>query len=146
MPIDFACAIILLHSPCKLNPDNLVSDCLILAISYTCFRDTLPMISWPGLMAPRMRFLRGSTFAACRRRYVVVGVRISKVKDRSGRTVTRAGMGTPGLMCAVLALNSYIGARNGLARLSSSTFRSRSVLKQKTDVEERSVPCRNPYS
>lgn len=37
----------------------------------------------------------------------MVGVRRSKVKDRSGRTVTRAGMGTPGLMCAVRALNSY---------------------------------------
>lgn len=36
----------------------------------------------------------------------MVGVRMSKWKDRSGRTVTRAGMGTPVLMWAVRALNS----------------------------------------
>jgi IS4 transposase len=38
-----------------------------------------------------------------------MGVRISNEKDRSGRTVTRAGMGTPVLMCAVRALNSFAG-------------------------------------
>ena len=32
---------------------------------------------------------------------------MSKANDRSGRTVTRAGMGTPGLICEVRALNSY---------------------------------------
>ena len=36
-----------------------------------------------------------------------MGVRISKWKDLSGRTVTRAGMGIPGVMWAVRALNSY---------------------------------------
>ena len=34
------------------------------------------------------------------------GVRSSNVNDRSGRTVTRAGIGTPGVICAVRALNS----------------------------------------
>ena len=34
-------------------------------------------------------------------------MRISKWKDLSGRTVTRAGMGIPGVMWAVRALNSY---------------------------------------
>lgn len=29
------------------------------------------------------------------------------MNDRSGRTVTRAGMGTPVLMCEVRALNSF---------------------------------------
>ena len=38
---------------------------------------------------------------------MVVGVRRSKKKERSGRTVTRAGIGTPTLMWAVRALNSY---------------------------------------
>ncbi len=36
-------------------------------------------------------------------------MRTSKVKERSGRTVTRAGTGTPGVMCAVRALNSFSG-------------------------------------
>ena len=65
------------------------------------------MNSWPGLWAPRIRFLRGSTLAACNSKYVVVGVRRSKWTERSGRTVTRAGIGTPVVMCAVRALNSY---------------------------------------
>jgi len=33
MPIDFACAITLLHSPSRLRPDSRISLCLILAIS-----------------------------------------------------------------------------------------------------------------
>jgi hypothetical protein len=33
IPIDLACAITLLQTPFKLKPLNLVSDCLILAIS-----------------------------------------------------------------------------------------------------------------
>jgi hypothetical protein len=39
--------------------------------------------------------LIGVTSAQESRRDVVGGVRISKVKERSGRTVTRAGMGVP---------------------------------------------------
>ena len=38
----------------------------------------------------------------------MVGVRNSNVKDRSGRTVTRAGIGIPELICEVRALNSSI--------------------------------------
>lgn len=38
----------------------------------------------------------GATPAAERRREAVGGVRSSKVKDLSGRTVTRAGTGVPG--------------------------------------------------
>lgn len=106
MPIDLACEMILLHNPCSPSPDNRDSDCLMRAISYTCFNDTCPTESWPGFMAPRTRFLRGSTFAACNSSQDVAGVRRSNVNDRSGRTVTRAGMGTPGLICAVRALNS----------------------------------------
>lgn len=33
MPIDRACAITLLHNPCRLNPESRSSECLILAIS-----------------------------------------------------------------------------------------------------------------
>lgn len=36
---------------------------------------------------------------------------MSKWNDRSPLTVTRQGIGVPGLMCAVLALNSYSGQR-----------------------------------
>ncbi len=37
----------------------------------------------------------------------MVGVRSSKAKERSGRTVTRAGIGVPVVRCAVRALNSW---------------------------------------
>jgi hypothetical protein len=53
-----------------------------------------------------MRFLISLTPAACSRSHEVVGVRISKENDRSGRTVTLAGTGTPGVIWAVRALNS----------------------------------------
>ena len=42
-----------------------------------------------------------------------MGVRSSKWNERSGRTVTRAGMGIPGVRCAVRALNSYVGVKDG---------------------------------
>src|ERR1700749_4384103 len=42
IPILAACATTLLHNPSRLKPDNLVSECLILAISYTCFKLTVP--------------------------------------------------------------------------------------------------------
>ena len=45
IPIDLACEMILLHSPCSPNPDNRDSDCLMRAISYTCFNDTCPTVS-----------------------------------------------------------------------------------------------------
>lgn len=96
IPIDLACEITLLHSPSKANPDNRSSDCLMHAISYTCFNDTCPTVSCPGAMAARSRFLRGSTSAACINNHEVAGVRRSKANDRSGRTVTRAGTGVPG--------------------------------------------------
>src|SRR5277367_5325073 len=53
-----------------------------------------------------MRFLISLTPAACSRSHEVVGVRISNENDRSGRTVTLAGTGTPGVIWAVRALNS----------------------------------------
>lgn len=106
MPMDFAWAMMLIHSPWRLKPDNRSSVCFIFAISYTCFKETFPIVSWPGRSPPRMRAFLGSTFAACRRSQDVTGVLRSNVKDRSGRMVTRAGIGVPTLMCAVRALNS----------------------------------------
>lgn len=75
------------------------------------------MTSWPGFIAPRNRPFRGSTLAACRISHEVFGVRRSKTNERSGRTVTRAGMGVPGMMCAVRALNSYINSSQPLIQL-----------------------------
>lgn len=102
-------------------PDNLVSLCFIFAISYTCFKltwpttpipafpgapegyDALPFPSIPDLElgpavfpAPFSLFLVGVTPAADRRSDAVGGVLSSKVNERSGRTVTRAGTGVPG--------------------------------------------------
>lgn len=63
----------------------------------------LPLPSKPAfecgpavLPAPFSLFFIGDTPAAERSSDAVGGVRISKVKDRSGRTVTRAGTGVPG--------------------------------------------------
>jgi hypothetical protein len=116
-----ACPTTLLAMPSRLKPLSLVSECLILAISYTCFRLTVPTVplvalptvgvfalvlpfwpSWlfsgPGtLPAPRILFFVGRTPAALRRRVAVGGVRREKWKERSGRTVMRAGTGVPGL-------------------------------------------------
>lgn len=105
-PIDFACEMTLLHRPSRLRPVRRASDDLIFAISKTCFKDTVPMTSVPGFCAPFSFPLTSLTPAACRSNHAVVGVLMSNVNDRSGRTITRAGIGTPGLMCAVLALNS----------------------------------------
>ena len=58
------------------------------------------------LPAPRTLFLIGTSPAAEKRRDAVLGVRSSKVKDLSGLTVTRAGIGVPGTKFAVRALNS----------------------------------------
>ena len=119
-PIVPACDITLLTIASNPMPDNRVSDLFILAISYTCLRltaPTYPMPAFPGwpaglaalplpsaptfelgpavLPAPFNLPLIGATPAAERRRDDVGGVRSSKVKERSGRTVTRAGMGVP---------------------------------------------------
>jgi hypothetical protein len=52
----------------------------------------------PGtLPAPLILFFVGSTPAALIRRVAVGGVRREKWKERSGRTVMRAGIGVPGL-------------------------------------------------
>lgn len=67
----------------------------------------LPTVSCPGLFAPRNLFFISFTPAACNNRYDVVGVRRSNENVRSGRTVTRAGIGTPVLIWAVRALNSW---------------------------------------
>ena len=116
-----ACAMTLFTMPSNVMPDNLVSLCLTFAISYTCFKLTVPIVprpAFPGaplgyealpfpsdpclefgpavLPAPLSLFLVGETPAAERRRDAVVGVLNSKLNDRSGRTVTRAGMGVPG--------------------------------------------------
>jgi hypothetical protein len=120
-PILPACATTLLATPSRLKPPNLSSLCLILAISKTCFKLTVPTTPNPPLPAvncppdafpipaapalefgpatlpaPRSLFFLGSTPAALRSREEVGGVRREKVKLRSGRTVTRAGMGVPG--------------------------------------------------
>jgi hypothetical protein len=76
------------------------SVALIFAISYTCLRLTVPTVSWPGRPVPF------SMPAADLRKYETVGVFVTKVKDRSGWMVIRVGIGTPGEMWAVRALNS----------------------------------------
>lgn len=112
----------LLTIPSKGCPLSLTSECLIFAISYTCFKlisptepvpampgaalwlkEALPLPSVPALLfgpatfpAPRTLFFVAFTPAAARRSCAVGGVRISKWKLRSGRTVTRAGTGVPG--------------------------------------------------
>lgn len=123
-PILPACATTLLTKPSNATPCNRPSLCLIFAISYTCFRLTVPtvpvallpltstflpepalplapsaLLRGPGtLPAPRTLFpLDGLTPAAARSSVEVGGVRSSKWKERSGRTVTRAGIGVPGL-------------------------------------------------
>lgn len=123
IPILPACATTLLTMPCSESPDSLVSLVLIFAISKTCFRLTFPttptallpgelapgwvdVFPWPSmplvffgpgvLPAPRTLFFTVFTPAAAMRRDAVGGVRSSKVNDRSGRTVTRAGIGVPG--------------------------------------------------
>lgn len=105
-PIDFACDMTLLHRPSKLRPVRRGSVDLIFAISKTCFSETVPITSVPGFCAPLSFPLCSLMPAACRSNHAVVGVRISKENDLSGRTVTRAGIGTPGVICAVRALNS----------------------------------------
>lgn len=55
-------------------------------------------VARPGALAPRRRApFEGATPAAARRSVEVGGVRSVKWKDRSGRTVIRAGMGVPGV-------------------------------------------------
>lgn len=76
------------------------SVALIFAISKTCFREMVPMISCPGRPVPF------SIPAACLTKYDAGGVFVMNVKVRSGCTVMRVGTGTPGAICAVLALNS----------------------------------------
>jgi len=71
-----------------------------------CLRLIVPTLSFPGLFAPFSFPLRSSAPAALSSKYEVVGVRRSNWKDRSGRTITRAGIGIPGVIWAVLALNS----------------------------------------
>ena len=83
------------------------------------------MLSFPGCIAPLNLFFRSLTPDACSRRYDVVGVRISKWKDRSGRTVTLAGIGTPGVMWAVRALNSCYQ----LSRLFQKDYQVRTLQK-----------------
>lgn len=56
----------------------------------------MPTISWPGLLAPFLfPFFESGRSAAFRRSHDVCGVRTSKWKVRSGRTVTRVGIGVP---------------------------------------------------
>lgn len=56
------------------------------------------LLCGPGTFpAPRTLFLVVPTPAAAKSNEAVGGVRMSKVKDRSGRTVIRAGIGVPGV-------------------------------------------------
>lgn len=73
---------------------------LIFAISYTCLRLIVPVVSWPGRPVPF------SIPAAFLTKYEAGGVFVMNVKVRSGWTVMRVGVGVPGSTCAVLALNS----------------------------------------
>lgn len=73
---------------------------LIFAISYTCFNDIVPIISCPGRAGPF------SNPAVCFKSQVVGGVLVTKLNVRSGCTVILVGIGTPGSMWPVLALNS----------------------------------------
>ena len=93
-PTLLACAITLLHNPSNVSPLSLNSVCLIFAISQTCFKLISPTVSFPLL--PFNLPLTGSTLAALNNNHEVTGVRTSKWKERSGRTVTRAGIGVPG--------------------------------------------------
>lgn len=122
MPMLAAWEITLFTMPSNGTPDNLVSLDLIFAISHTCFKlicptvpselfpdepgpvwvEILPLPPKPAfdfgpatLPAPLSLFFVGCTPAAARRSDAVGGVRSSKLKERSGRTVTRAGMGVP---------------------------------------------------
>lgn len=109
MPMDLAWCITDRQKPSKDFPACLGSDILILAISYTCLRLMLPIVSWPGLFAPRLvpDFLPWGALAARRRRCDAWGVRTSNEKLRSLLTHIRHGIGVPGVICAVLALNSW---------------------------------------
>lgn len=76
------------------------SVAFILAISYMCFNVNVPTQSCPGLAVPF------SIPAAFFKKYEVGGVLVTNVNVRSGCTVIRVGVGIPGSMCAVRALNS----------------------------------------
>lgn len=76
------------------------SFALIFATSYTCLRLMVPVTSWPGRPVPF------SIPAVFFKRYVVGGVLVINEKVRSGSTVIKVGVGTPGSMWAVRALNS----------------------------------------
>lgn len=65
-------------------------------------------VARPGAFAPRsFAPFEGGTPAARRRSVDVGGVRSVKWNVRSGRTVIRAGIGVPGVIEAVRALNSW---------------------------------------
>lgn len=67
----------------------------------------MPTVSLPGFVAPFLRpFLLTGASAALSSSHDVCGVRMSKWNDRSGRTVTRHGIGVPGVNFSVRALNS----------------------------------------
>ncbi len=129
IPILAACPATLLQRPSRERPLSLSSVCLIFAISYMCFRlisPTFETMLLPGasrtcafpaapslrlfgpgtLPAPRTLFFVFGTPAAAKRSVAVGGVRRSKVKLRSGRTMMRVGMGVPTSYMAVRALNS----------------------------------------
>ena len=121
MPMLPACATTLFTMASSEVPASLLSLCLIFAISHTCFKLTWPTAPSPALPggappecvalpfpsnpvvdlgpatlpAPFSLFFVGCTPAALSRSDAVGGVRRSKVKERSGRTVTRAGTGVP---------------------------------------------------
>lgn len=95
-----------LQSSSRGTPERCISVCLILAISYTCFKDIVPIVSWPGLLAPFSFPFCPAGSTAFFNSQDVWGVRTSKWNDRSGRTVIRVGIGVPWIMCDVLALNS----------------------------------------
>lgn len=100
MPKDLALPIIVLAMDSSFKCLRCSSVALIFAISYTCLRLMVPDTSCPGRPVPF------SIPAAFFRKYVVGGVFVMKLNVRSGWMVISVGMGTPGSICAVRALNS----------------------------------------
>lgn len=81
-----------------------------------------------------------------------------KENERSGRTVMRVGVGTPGSMCAVLALNSLqksmdltprapkAGPTGGVGAAFPAEIRSRfGRLRAKLKASNKSVPQSGPW-
>lgn len=125
IPIEWAWCITDRQKPSNDFPACRGSECLILAISYTCLREIVPIVSEPGLLAPfRVPFFfPGGASAAMRSKCEACGVRTSNVNDRSPFIHIRHGIGVPGMMWAVRALNSWPDvSKRWLAKINTPYF------------------------